>query len=47
MTIFIVRNNIGKYITIKDNIKTKNNYLPRREDKECVVVNLNIIVKII
>lgn len=47
MTIFIVRNNIGKYITIRVNIKTKSNYLPRREDDEYIVVNLNIIVKII
>ena len=47
MTIFIVTNNIGRYITIKDNIKTKSNYLPCREDDECVIVNLNIIVKII
>lgn len=46
MIIFVIRNDACKDTTTKVNIKTKNNYLPRKEDDGYIVTNLNIIVKI-
>ena len=46
MIIFVIRNDAGRDATTKVNIKTKNNYLPRKEDDGYIVTHLNIIVKI-
>lgn len=46
MIIFVVINDTGKDITTKVDIKTKSNYLPRKEADGYIVTHLNIIVKI-
>ena len=46
MIIFVVRNDASKYATTKVDIKTKSNYLPRKEADGYIVTHLNIIVKI-
>ena len=44
--IFVIRNDADKDITTKVDIKTKSNYLPRKEADGYIVTRLNIIVKI-
>ena len=46
MIIFVVRNDTGRDTTTKVDIKTKSNYLPRKEADGYIVTHLNIIVKI-
>lgn len=46
MIIFVIINNAGRNATIEVDIKTKSNYLPRKEDDGYIVTHLNIIVKI-
>ena len=46
INIFVVRNDASKDTTTKGDIKTKSNYLPRKEADGYIVTRLNIIVKI-
>ena len=46
MIIFVIINDTDRDATTKVNIKTKSNYLPRKEADGYIVTHLNIIVKI-
>ena len=46
MIIFVVRNDADRDTTTEVDIKTKSNYLPRKEADGYIVAHLNIIVKI-